>query len=242
MVIESLRDVLTQLVVLFAGVAAITGIVVLQKLFHNDLKELFDDENYFIFFFLVLGYSLYGLGEVSFYLMEVTLQSYQSIGISDIYWAAGGLLILFAYVSLLLYVLRLNKSPAKQIKLFMLSAVIVAVVAFFVFGVVAPMSQDLSFFNYFYPIISSLIVSAALSVLIFPKEVGDFATPLLIFFFASVAILVGDVLFTYTTAQGGYLTSSLGSLDDMFYLCGYGLSAVGFLTMRKSMHNLAGIE
>ncbi len=238
MVLEVFRDIISQFVMVFAAISAVTGIIVLQKLFHNRLKELFDDSTYFIFFFMVLGYSLYALGEVSLYLMEKIEQSDASIGMADIYWAMGGIIILISYISLVSALLKKNRDPAILPKFFGVGVLIVGIVAFFLFGVIAP-NADVPFFNYFYPLISALIVSLAMSNIFFEKYIGDFGRPLMFFFIASCAILIADVLFTLTTAQGTYITGSLGTLTDLLYMVGYGLAAGGFLTLRSSMHMLA---
>ncbi|MBI2573155.1 hypothetical protein HYV86_04815 [Candidatus Woesearchaeota archaeon] len=239
MVIENFREIISPLVMVCAATSAISGIIVLQKLFHNRLKELFDDSNYFIFLFMVLGYSLYALGEVSLYLMEKIEHTDASIGMADIYWAAGAILLVVSYISLVHSLLKKNKDSSLPLKFFGLGVGIVGVVSYFLFMIIAPSGAEISFFSYFYPFISSIIVSLAMSNLFFSRYIGDFAQPLMFFFIASCAILVGDVLFTLTTAQGTYLEGSMGAITDLLYMAGYLLAAGGFWTLRKSMHALA---
>ena len=235
MAIDSLAPILSGFVALSASVAALAGIVVLQAFFHDKLKNLFDDANYFIFFFLVAGYVLYALGEVSFYLTSVVFQDTGLIGIHDLYWPSGAFLILASFVALATVLFKAQPHSGKLGTMLITGSILVAFVAAIVFGLVGAQSQY--FFGYIFPIMSALIVSAALSVILFFREVGGFRHVLLIFFFASCAILVGDIFFHYHNAWGGY--GAVGFIIDISYLAGYILSLFGFITMRLQMHSLA---
>ncbi|MBS3140397.1 hypothetical protein J4479_05330 [Candidatus Woesearchaeota archaeon] len=100
MVLESVENVIFFLVNLSATIAAGTGMVVLQSFFKNKLKDLFNDVNYFIFFFMVSGYILYALGEVSYYLTRQVFKNTSAIGVHDVYWTIGGILILLSFAAL----------------------------------------------------------------------------------------------------------------------------------------------
>ena len=103
--------------------------------------------------------------------------------------------------------------------------------------IIAPQGQEISFFNYFYPFVGALIVTFGCSAFLFPKELGSFSGPLRVFFLASLAIFIGDILFLYSLSEGSYLESSLGSITDTFYCAGYGLSVLGFFQMYKHIHS-----
>ena len=92
--------VLSALVALAATFSAIAGLVVLEGFFRNKLKEIFDDTNYLIFFFLASGYLMYGLGETLYFLTNITLSNPGYFGVHDIYWLGGGILILFSFIFL----------------------------------------------------------------------------------------------------------------------------------------------
>lgn len=221
-----------------AMLAAIAGLVVLQGFFHNKLKELFNDVNYFIFFFLVFGYFLYALGELSFYLAETFFQDSSLIGVHDIYWTMGGVLILVSFISLAKILFREQQGSGKLTTLLITGVIIIGFVLAAVFGLIGSKSEY--FFGYLYPIISSLIVTASLSVVLFYKQLGDFKQPLLLFFMASVGILLGDIFYHYSTAWGVY--GAIGLTSDLVYLFGYSLSFVAFAAMRVKMRTLALIR
>src|SRR3989338_7699097 len=100
MALDPFEGIMLLLVALSAVFAAITGLITLEGFFRNKLKQLFDDVNYFIFFFLVIGYFLYALGEISWYLITNFVQGFSGTGVQDIYWLAGALLILVSFMTL----------------------------------------------------------------------------------------------------------------------------------------------
>jgi len=235
MVLESVENVIFFLVNLSATIAAGTGMVVLQSFFKNKLKDLFNDVNYFIFFFMVSGYILYALGEVSYYLTRQVFKNTSAIGVHDVYWTIGGILILLSFAALAFTLFKEHGGTGKFSLMLIVGIILLVLVLAIVLGVIGPRSDY--FFGVFYPVISSLIITAALSVILFYNELGGLGLPLLLLFLASSCILVGDISFHYTAAQ---LTSGLLSLiQDIFYLVGYGLSAVAFMSLRLHLHRAA---
>ncbi|MBU0457209.1 MAG: hypothetical protein ABH824_02755 [Nanoarchaeota archaeon] len=233
--IGGLENILTMLIVILATLAALAGIVVLESFFRNKLKELFSDVNYFIFFFLIIGYLLYSIGEVSFYLARFILKEASSIGISDVYWSGGAIFILISFIMLAFILFKHNYNHAKFVTMMIIGGALLGFVLYLLFGVT--LGKEAHFFNYFYPIISSLIVTFALSVVLFSSDLEHFGTALLFFFLASCGILLGDIFFTYTITKGVY--GLAGLIADVSYLLGYGLSFVAFITLRLRMRTLA---
>ncbi|MEW5897242.1 MAG: hypothetical protein AB1668_06105 [Nanoarchaeota archaeon] len=234
MVIEGFRGYVDLLIVFSALLAAIAGIITLGAFFHNKLKDLFDDVNYFIFFFLAVGYSLYALGEVSFYLTSNVFNDVSSMGIADVYWTGGAVLILISFIALAVTLFRRERGSNSLLINAVIGAAIVVIVSYLVFGVTKPNY----FFGYFYPLVSSMIVAFSLSVIHFFRHLGAFGKVMALFFLSSAGILLGDIFYTYTIAQGTYTTSLLRDVSNLFYLCGYILSFVAFVTLRLRMHAL----
>jgi len=235
MVVENIGETLLLFISLSATFAAVMGIIVLGGFFHNKLKELFSDANYFVFFFLVAGYILYALGEVSFYLTKIVFGSTGVVGIQDAYWSAGAVLILLSFLALTLMVYRQNHGSRKALPHLLIGGLIIVLVLMVVFGSGA--RKEEYFFGTFYPLVSSLIVATAFSTILFSRQLGGFGRVLVLFFFASSGILLGDVFFYFATAQATYGTAAL--VADVCYLFGYLLSGIAFLTMRLRMHSLA---
>src|SRR3989344_4981922 len=102
MVMEVFRSYLDLMIVFSAVLAAIAGIVTLEAFFRNRLKRLFEDKNYLVFFFLVTGYFLYAIGEIAYYLTKNLFADDSSMGIADVYWTGGAVLILVSFASLAL--------------------------------------------------------------------------------------------------------------------------------------------
>ncbi|PIN76080.1 hypothetical protein COV17_03210 [Candidatus Woesearchaeota archaeon CG10_big_fil_rev_8_21_14_0_10_36_11] len=230
MVIESLQSTLALFIVISASLASIAGIVVLVRFFNDKLKDLFSDSTYFIFFFLVLGYLLYSVGEVAYYLSTVVSESSSSMGIQDIYWSAGALFILISFIQFTGTTLRQSHDTKKLTIMAVAGVVLISFTLYLLFSMVSGLQSP---FNYFYPIVSSLIVTFALSVLLFYSEIRGLASALMFFFLASSCILVADLLFSYSFTTTMYDT--FGILRDVFYLLGYGLSFVGFIALSFRM-------
>ena len=233
---EGLRWFLAVLLPLFAGFAALAGVVALEAFFRNRLKELFNDTNYFIFFFLVWGYILYALGEVSFYLTTTLFPGKK--GIEDFYWSAGALLIVVSFAVLTFTLFRQYPDNRKFTTLALAGGVMFLTVLFVLFGITFRTAEGY-FFGYFYPIISSFIVTFALSAILFSPQLRDFGSALFVFFLASCAILLGDLFFTFATAQGTQAAGLAGLFGDLFYAIGYAVSGIAFVVLRLRLHELA---
>ncbi|PIN73388.1 hypothetical protein COV20_04120 [Candidatus Woesearchaeota archaeon CG10_big_fil_rev_8_21_14_0_10_45_16] len=222
--VMDLSTIFAYLAVILAGLAAVAGVVTLAHLFNNKLKTLFDDANYFILFFLVSGYFLYALGEVSYFLDINVLNSTGLVGIGDVYWTAGAFFIILSFLALVIVLFRRTSNFQKILAIFGIAAVLLGISAYILFSVVSPLE---SFFLYLYPIVSSLIVALASCSFIFSKELGPISKPLSIFFFASLGILLGDVIYDI-----GFLV-----VADILYTVAYGMSAAGFLTLGKHLRS-----
>ncbi len=226
-------EMLGVLIPVLAGLAALMGILVIESFFRDRFKNLFDDRKYFIIFFLVAGYFLYALGELSYYLTKTFLKVMSPTGIGDVYWVGGAAIILISFIAL-----TVSLSKEDRSKLFtqsIIGLVLVGAVSYALFGVF--LGRSGTFFEYYYPLMSALIVSFSLSVFFYYSSIEKFGIPLVIFSLASFGILVGDVLFSYLTAKS--LTSGLiYTLGDIFYCVGYGLSFLGFVALYFKMREL----
>jgi len=207
-----------------AGVSALVGIIVLECFFRDKLKDLFDDSNYFVFFFLVLGYVLYSLGELSYFLGNAVFAERSAAGIENFYWAVGGVVVLISFFGLALLQAKKNQQGHKVLILLIIGVVL----AFISYSIVQNSGSD--FFDYFFPVISSLIVAFSLSSFLFSRSLMSVARPLQFFFLASSLILIGDILFSFP---------AFDALSDFFYLFGYGLSTVAFITLKSKIHSLS---
>ncbi len=231
MALANFNEIMLTLIASAAGLAAITGLIVLESFFRNKLKELFEDTQYLISFFLVSGYLLYALGEVSFYLMRVVFQETSTGGIQDVYWSGGAFLILVSFIALTLTLYRESRQPR--------SLTIMAGLGVLLLVVVLTLTLNLkgTFLTHFYPIISALIVTFASSVLLFRERLGSWGRIFQLFFLASCAILLGDIFFGPALTATTYGTAGIAA--DIFYLAGYVLSAVAFITFRLQFHKAA---
>ena len=233
MVVDTLQSPLALLVVIVAGFAALVGINVLENFFGNKLKDLFSDEKYFFFFFMVFGYILYAIGEVSYYIARTYFSNFASIGISDVYWTIGGLTILASFIALA--AISIQSKDLKPMNVGIITAVSFFIVLAILYTVTLR-EGDVSFFSYFYPLVSALIVGVSLSTVLALERSHHFSTSMMLFCLSSAAILLGDLLFTYVTAQE--IVGMLRTVTDVLYVSGYGLSLIAFVMMRMHISEI----
>ncbi|MBI2145941.1 hypothetical protein HYU22_01210 [Candidatus Woesearchaeota archaeon] len=226
-------NVIQGLIALAAALAALAGFVALEGFFRNKLKELFEDKDYFIFFFLVWGYLLYALGEVSYYLTKFVFDDQSLLGIQDVYWSGGAFLTVVSFLALALMLYRQHPHSGKLLPQLLVGGVLIVLVALYLFVLIQPATT----FSYVYPLLSSLIVAFAVSVLLFSQELADFGASLKLFFVSSCFILLGDLFFAYTAGQVDY--GAVAMIGDLGYLIGYTFSAIAFVVLRLRMHSLA---
>lgn len=218
-----IHGVLYPLILIFAFLTAILGIFLLNALFGNKIKELFSDTKYFIFFFLICGYSIYALGELTWYLIFTVFEEIPTAGMPDFYWVVGTLLMLssFFVLSKTLYKeYGQNKLPSLLLGGALLLILVIGMVVVF---------ETSNFLGYFYPIIGSLIVILSTNLILFYNQLETFETNLVYLFFSNIGFLVAELIYTYTTSQEIY--GLWGAFADFLYLLSYALSALAFLIL-----------
>ncbi|MDP3640139.1 MAG: hypothetical protein Q8R53_02970 [Nanoarchaeota archaeon] len=225
MVVE-LQSTLNLVIVVFASLTAFLGIIVVNTLFRNKLKELFSDAQFFIFFFLVFGYSLYALGEVTWFLILNLFQIYSIGSMPDIYWVSGTVLMLLPLIALSRRLYRTDSHYRNPFPLLVFGAVLLLVALFSVSLIKG------SFLDYYYAGIGALILVASIPLFIFYRMLqssGSFEANLVYLFFSNICFLLSQFLYTYIVPREIY--GSLGVLADSMYALGYFLSAFAFLML-----------
>lgn len=218
MVLEIL-DTLYFVTLLFALLTVVFGILSVNTLFGGKLKELFSDRKFFIFFFLLMGYVLFAMGELTWYLTLRVFEKTPTTGMPDFYWITGALFMLISFVALS-YSLRREYGERSFIPLLIIGAALVVGVLLYV------SLADGTFLGYLYPVLTSLILIFSATLWSYRQQLDAFEIHLLYLFFANVAFLGGDLLFSYWGAS-----SIPGALSNIFYIFAYGLSAFTFLTL-----------
>lgn len=231
MALEALQSGLYLTGVFVAFITAVIGIIFLNVLFRNKLKDLFTDRNFFIFFFMIFGYLLSALGELLWFLIFVVFGEVAPAGMPDVYSVAASLFILLSFVLLTITMFKTYGESKKITGL--LAAGAVLVVAVILYNSVQGIFQDAKtgghlFLAFFYPITTSLIVTFSASVLFFWRKMEVFGQSLLLLFIANVAFLLADVLYIDTTLHG---YGVLGILSSMSYIAAYGLSSLAFIAL-----------
>ena len=208
-----LQDALYIATLLFALLTAVFGILVLNTLFRNKLKELFSDKKFFIFFLLATGYALFALGELTWYLILTVFEQTPSAGMPDFYWVTGALFMLVSFVALSKTLYRSYGQPSKILPLIIIGPLLVIAVLLYVSTAISESVESGGvFLAYFYPLMTSLILIFSTNLLIYFKHLDRFEVNLVYLFFANIGFLGGDLLYTYWGASG-----LLGILSNVFY-------------------------
>ncbi len=231
MALETIQSGLYLTGVFVAFLTAVIGIITLNVLFRNKLKDLFTDNNFFIFFFMIFGYLLSALGELLWFLTFTLFGEVAPAGMQDVYSVAASLMILLSFVLLAFTMFRTYGESKKILPLLVAGAVLIGIVL--LFNSTQSIFQEAKtgghlFLAFFYPVTTSLIVTFSAAVLFFWRKMAVFGTSLLMLFIANVAFLLADVLYIYTTVQGFGMADILASL---FYILAYGLSSLAFIAL-----------
>ena len=229
MVMENFEQLISPAIAFSALIAALAGIILINSLFKDKIKDLFDDANYFFFVFLSAGYTLYALGEISWYLVMKTTDQPDANSISDIYWTTGIIVILAAFL-VFAYTMHKRYGELQHRKSWIIIAISVAFATMmFLFYVNQNATQSYPF-GYFYLMMSSLILIISINIILFRQKIAQLGQGfLLIFFFANVGTFIGDALFLYTTTSGTY--GIAGAVSGIAYLGAYALSALAFIVI-----------
>lgn len=236
MVLESLQQPLYSLTLILALITAVLGMILLNGLFKDKMRDLFRDVTFFIFFFLIAGYILSALAELLWYLIYTVFGESAGASMPDFYWVTGSLLILISFATLAITLSRQHQDINKFPILLVIGVALVAIMLIYtsMIGLAGRGAGNL-FLGYFYPISTALIVTFSMSAYFYRSRIAHFGRNLLWLFFASVAYLIADMAYVYTTVQG---YGPVGVLSDVMYIAAYGLSALSFLMMLLKVHDV----
>ncbi len=221
-----LLDALYLVTLLFALSTVVFGIFAVNKLFGNKLKELFSDRKFFIFFFLLIGYALFAMGELTWYLTLRVFEETPTTGMPDFYWITGALFMLVSFIALSSSLHKEYGETRKFVPLLVIGSLLV--IGVLLYASVA----DGTLLGYLYPLLTSLILIFSANLLLYYRRLDSFEVHLLYLFFANIGFLGGDLLFSYWGAS-----NLLGALANIFYIFAYGLSAFAFLTLLMKFHH-----
>lgn len=221
-----LQVTLNFITVIFAFLSAVFGIAVVNALFKNKLKMLFSDEKFFVFFFLIAGYAVFALGELTWYLIYMVFEVNPSVGMPDFYWVTGAFFMLISFIVLSSMLYRSYGQKQKLLPLAASGALLLILVSLYVYAAGSGGPEDGSFLSYFYPLSTALILISSANLLLFYRYLGSVEINLLPLFFANIGFLGGDLLYAYWGVSG-----FLGVLAQVFYVLAYGLSAFAFFTL-----------
>ncbi len=225
MVLEIL-DTLYLVTLLFAFLTVVFGILSVNTLFKNKLKELFSDRKFFIFFFLLIGYALFAMGELTWYLTLRVFEKTPTAGMPDFYWITGALFMLVSFAVLSSSLHKEYGENRKLVPLLIVGSLLLIGVLLY-----ASVAEG-TFLGYLYPLLTSLILLFSANLLLYYRNLDSFEIHLLYLFFANIGFLGGDLLFSYWGAS-----SFLGALANIFYIFAYGLSAFAFFTLLTKFYS-----
>lgn len=231
MALEAIQSGLYLTAVFVAFITAVIGIISLNVLFRDKLKDLFTDKNFFIFFFMIFGYLLSALGELLWFLIFVVFGEVAPAGMQDVYSVAASLCILLSFVLLTVSMVKTYGESKKILKVLAVGAALI--IAVILYNSAQGIFQEATtgghlFLAFFYPVTTSLIVTFSAPVLFFWRRMAVFGPSLLMLFIANILFLFADVIYISTTVHGSVTASILSSLG---YITAYGLSSLAFIAL-----------
>lgn len=221
-----ISDALFLVSIFFAFLTVIFGILCLNTLFRNKLKELFSDHKFFMFFFLLMGYALFAMGELTWYLTARVFEKTPSVGMPDFYWITGALFMFVSFAVLSRSLHQQYGQAKKFLPWLVLGSLLVIGVLFY-----ASFAES-TFLGYLYPLLTSLILVLSANLVMYSRNLDSFEVHLLYLFFANIGFLIGDLLYGYWGDS-----TLLGNLSTISYIFAYGLSAFAFLTLLMKFYH-----
>lgn len=230
MVLEQLGDIFYLTTVLFALLTALFGLFMLNTLFGNKIKDLFSDKNFFIYFSLVVGYSLFAMGELTWYLIFKVFGKVDPASMPDVYWTLGSAVLVLSFFAFAVMLHRTHRDLNKLMLMIVGGLVLLGGVIFYLSGidlVKLAANRGHVFIGFFYPIADCFIIAFGSIIPLYYSKIEHFRNSLLLLFLASVGILIGDLLYISTTVEEAGPTL----FYNLAYSVSYILAALGFLTM-----------
>lgn len=219
-----IQEVLYLVTIIFASITPVLGVLLLNALFGSKLKELFSDHKFFIFFFLIFGYSLYALGEVTWFLTYRIFETTPTTGMHDAYWVTG---MIIMFISLLALNKTLHREHGQEHKfsLRLLGGLVLVVLV----GLYLLAIGTEGFFEYFYVLGGAVLVASSYPLVLFFKSLPSIESNLVLLFYSNVSFLIAELIYAYITPREIY--GILGMLFQILYLGAYVLSALAFFTL-----------
>ena len=203
----------------------------LNSLFHNKLKDLFSDNTFFIYFFLVAGYALFALGELTWYLIFKVFGKVAPASMPDVYWTLGSVILVISFFGFAVSLYRQHREFNNLVIMLIGGAVLLGAVIFYLSGidlVALAANRGHVFIGFLYPLASSLMVVFSLTIPLYYHQIEHFRNSLLFLFFANIGTLAGDLLYISSTVEAGGIPSTFYNLA---YSIAYFLAAIGFVSM-----------
>lgn len=225
-----------------AVLAALFGCLLLYKLFKKGYKQ--DSESNLkkvltiIFSFLVIGFVVYAIAEVIYSVQYDIVGGTPNLGIPDFFWSIGYVLTLLGYLFFTIYMYSQHGQVKRGIIVTALTGIASVSIVFYllqtyVFGFQAGESSLEMFLDYFYPIMSALIVMFSVNVYLFFRKLKNIGTALMYVAIGNILAFIGDMAYVYYSWNEIY--GPVGVISDTFYLAQYIITAIAFYTLFKKI-------
>lgn len=233
---ETFQKDINILLSVLAALTAVLGAILTSHLYKNKSRPLFNNVFLLIFTFLTFGYVCYALAELSFYLIFEAFGQMPVVSMPDFYWFVGSISLLTGFIIFSIHLYKQQRETNKMWLVFGLGGAVLSLLLYYILStrvIEGSQGAGKSFFGYFYPIISALILIASLNVYWFLEKVEKFGASLLYLLVANAAFFLGDLLFTYYSFKGGY--GIVGALSDFCYAGAYLLFSLAFYVLIKNI-------
>src|SRR3989338_765849 len=233
-----LQSLLYGITLIFALTTALFGVILVNSLFKH--RNRFDNKILITFSLFALGYSIFAMGELLWYLIYTVFTELPSESMPDFYWVVGSIFLLLGFTIFSFYLHRQHGNSQKSTFLLIATVGLLGLVSYYLYSInIASVNDSVgkTFLSYYYPIISSLILLASFSVYLFFDKIDVFKTDLLLLFVANIAFLMGDMFYIYYNLSGTY--GLVGSISDIMYIAAYFLCTVSLFSLWNKVRSMA---
>jgi len=188
-----------------------------------------------VFKAIAYGFFVWVVAEIVYEIL--TLMNFSvTPGISDIFYVAGYLFMLWGFAYFATYMYRKSNQKGKEVMTMVIVAIISGTILSrvmndYTFGFYTGASALQVFLDYFYSIVGAALIVFSSSVFCFFRKLKELGTPLLLLAIATVFDFVGNMLWDYYTWNNTY--GIPGIISDLSFATCYALVIATFVIVLK---------
>jgi len=216
---------------LFAVLAAVFGCIVVYMLWKKEYEPQIKKIVITLFALLTIGSIFYAAAEILWDILFEISGEFPIGGVPDLLWPIGYFFMLAGLACFAVYIYRQHGQLKKGVAVMAATGIISALIVYYLISryIIGFQQEETTIemiLDYFYPIMSAMILTASVNVYLFFRKLENFGIPLLYIAIANLLNFVGDMLYTYYSWNDIY--GLAGVISDSSYALAYLLIAYAF--------------